>query len=257
MSALKFLVDNYFDEATISLTTGTENAQFPLVNLKNDSPSVKFKGVGNTAVILVDLLTTRDIDYVAVAADPMESFLINSITFKTSTTTDFSLSTMYTVDLSVEQTIGFKEIPEITHRYVEITITGSGGFTELGKVFIGKAVRLQQNSLSISSFKYGYNDRSSTRENKFGQRFIDESNLTKILGGTIEFCTQDEQEELDNIFLSKGQAHPFWMIVDQDSEAMTDGNFKLTIYGYMQNEPSWSAAGGQLYNTSIDLRQAI
>jgi hypothetical protein len=257
MSGITFLSENLFDSATLSLTTGTENAQFPLVNLQNDSPSIKFRGVGSTAVILIDLLTTRDIDYIAVAADPIESFLVTSVSAKTSLTTDFSLSPTYLLDLSVSQTIGYIQFTEVTHRFVELTLVGSGGFAELGKVFIGEGLNIPLNSLSISSFKYGYDDRSTVRQNKYGQKFIDTTNQTKMLGGQIEFCTQEEQELLDDMLIRHGESYPLWMIVDQNEEAMNDGQFKLTIYGYNEGKLQWSADGGQLYSTSVEVKQAI
>lgn len=257
MSGISFLSENLFDDAQLTLTTGSENAQFPLVNLKNDSPSVKFRSVGSTAVIEVDLLATRDIEYVAVCADPGAGFLITSATFKTSATNDFSLSTSYNIDLSNQQQIGFKKISTVSHRYVEITLTASGGFTELGKIFIGSAINIPQNSISIGSFEYGYNDRSVVRQNKYGQKFIDKLNTTKTLGGSIEFCTKEEQEIIDNMMIEKGESYPFWMIVDENSDAMNDGNFKLMIYGYAEGDLKWSAAGGQLYSTSIKMKQAI
>lgn len=257
MSGITFLSQNYFDDASLSMTTGTENAQFPLTNLQNDSPSIKFKGIGSTSVIVIDLGVTRDIDTVAIAADPQTSFLISSASFKTSTSTDFSLSPSYSIDLSMEQTIGFKQITEVSHRYVQLTLVGSGGSTELGRVFVGKAINIPLNSFSVSSFKYAYNDRSTIKENKYGQRFIDEYNSTKILAGTIEFCTKDEQEELDDMFIYHGQNKPVWLILDSNSDAFNEGKFKLTIYGYFNNEISWSAAGGQLYNISVEVRQTI
>lgn len=257
MSGINFLSDNLFDDATISLTTGSENAQFPLENLKNDSPSVKFRGVGATAVILIDLLVTRDIQYVAVCADPGAGFLITSASFKTSATTDFSLSTSHTIDLNNQQTIGLKKIDTVSHRYVELTLTASSDFTELGKVFVGTALNIPQNSLSISSFNYGYNDRSKIRLNDYGQKFINKLNTTKTIAGDIEFCTKEEQESIDNMLIDKGESYPLWMIVDENSEAMNDGNFKLAIYGYVEGDLEWSANGGQLYSTSIKVKQAI
>lgn len=257
MSGITFLSENHFDGASLTLTTGTPNAQFPLSNLQNDSPSVKFRSGGNTGVIEVDLLAAQDITYIAIAADPLTSFTITAATVKTSATTDFSLSTMYTIDLSQQQAIGFKSIPQVNHRYVEITLTGTGGFTELGKVFIGSEINIPQNSISISSFGYSYNDRSSIQANKYGQKFIDTLNQTKSLGGTIEYCTKDEQETIDNMLIYHGKSLPIWMILDENSEAFNDGNFKLMIYGYLNKDNSWSAAGGQLYNVSIEIDQAI
>lgn len=257
MSGISFLADNLYDDADVILTTGAENAQFPLTNLKNDSPSVKFRSVGSTAVLEIDLLVTRDIQYVAIAADPGAGFLISSASFKTSATNDFSLSTVHNIDLSSQQTIGFKKIATVGHRYVEITLNGSGGFAEIGKIFIGEALNIPLNSLSIGSFKYGYKDQATIRRNKYGQKFINTLNKIKSLGGTIEFCTKDEQESIDDMLIEKGESYPIWMIVDEDSEAMNEGNFKLTIYGYVEGDLSWSAAGGQLYSTSINVVQAI
>lgn len=257
MSGITFLSNNLFDNATLSLTTGMENAQFPLSNLKNDSPSVKFRSLGSTAVILIDLLTTQDIEYVGIASDPADLFLITSASFKTSTTTDFSLSPSHSIPISNEHSIGYKQITIVNHRYVELTLVGSGGFAELGKVFIGESINIPQNSLSISSFSYGYKDKSVIKRNKYDQRFIDKLNTVKTLGGDIEFCTKDEQEAIDDMLIRHGQALPLWMIVDQEEEAMNAGQFKLAIYGYMDTDIQWSASGGQLYSTTIDIGQAI
>jgi hypothetical protein len=257
MSGITFLSENYTDSAEYSITTGTENAQFPLENLRNDSPSVKFRGVGSVAVIVFDLLQTRDIDYIAVAADPLESFLVNTITAKTSVTTDFSSSPVYPIAISMGQTIGYGTFTEVTHRYVELTITGSGGFTELGKVFVGKGLNLPLNSVSIDSFKYQYDDKATIRQNKYGQKFIDKTNQTKVLGGEIQYCTKEEQETLDDMAIRHGESYPLWMILDPNNEAMNEGEFKLMIYGYNEGTISWSASGGQLYSISVQIKQAI
>lgn len=257
MSGITFLSENLIKNAEIELTSGTENAQFPLANIQVDSPSIKFRSLETTCVIQIDLLTTRSLDFIAVAADPLESFQVNSITARTSTTTDFTSSPVYTLDLSTVQTIGFVNFTQVSHRYVEITLNSSGDFTELGSIFIGKGLNIPLNSLSISSFKYGYDDRSSVRQNKYGQKFIDQTNLTKILSGDIEFCTKEEQELIDDMLIEHGKTLPLWVIVDSNEDAMNEGNFKLTIYGYLDNDISWSAAGGQLYSTSVDVKQAI
>jgi hypothetical protein len=257
MSGITFLSENFVDSANLSLTTGTENSQFPLVNLKNDSPSIKFRSVGSTAVVVIDLLTTRDLDYVALVADPIDSFKISSASIKTSLTNDFTLSTAIPVSLSVAQAIGYVNFTEVTHRFIELTLVGSGGFAEIGKVFAGKGLNIPLNSISISSFKYGYTDNSTVRKNDYGQKFIDKTNQVKNLGGTIEHCTKDEQELIDDMLIRHGKTYPMWMLIDQNEEAMNDGQFKLTIYGYNEAGLEWSADGGQLFTTSIEIKQAI
>jgi hypothetical protein len=257
MAGIKFLSENLFDTATLSLTTGTANAQFPLNNLKNDAPSVKFRSTGNTAVVEIDLLQTRDIDTIAIAGDPTESIGVTAATVRTSVTTDFTGSSVDAIDISSVENIGFVSITEVSHRYVEITFTGNGSYVDLGKIFIGKAISITQNNISISSFAYNRRDKSRIRENRYGQKFIDNLPNVKSLGGSIEHTTLTEQEELDDMFLRHGTNLPLWMLIDETSSGLNEGKFKLTVYGYMNEYPRWSASGGQLYSTSLTVTQAV
>jgi hypothetical protein len=257
MSGISFLSENYTDSGVFSLLSGTENAQFPLENLRNDSPGVKFRSVGSTSVILIDLQTTRNINYLAVAADPLDSFLVSSVKIKTSTTTDFSLSTEHNIPLSVEQAIGYMAVTAVSHRYVRVELTGSGGFSEIGKIFVGEAINLPLNSFSISSFQYSVKDASAIQKNEYGQRFINNLNQIKELSGTIQYCTKAEQETLDDMLIRHGKRYPLWIILDEASEAMNSGNFKLSMYGYLDKDPQWKADGGQLYTVDIEMSQAI
>lgn len=257
MSGINFLSDNFYKSGTPTLTTGAENAQFPLVNLKNDSPSIKFRSSGNTVVMEIDLLQTRDIDTLAVVGSPLETFGMTTVTFKTATTTDFSGSPVYSVTLKPLQNIGFAYITEVSHRFVEVTFTGQGSYVELGHIFIGKRINLPNQNLSISSFRYDYDDKSDSKENDYGQVFINERPLVKGLGGALETCDLGEQETLDNMFIKHGKHEPLWMIVDKDGVGMTDGDSKLTIYGYLSTVPKWTGRGGQHYNTTLRIKASV
>ena len=256
-TGITFLSENLWWDSTQTLTTGTEHAQFPLVNLDNESPSNKFRSLGNTAVIEVDLTVTRTIDTIAVLGDQTETLGITSMSVKFSNTNDFTMSPSIPITLSSEYAMGWEYVTEIDARFVEITLTGNGSYAEVSNFFIGERLNLPQNSISIGSFSYGYKDNSSIRSNKFGQKFIDERNLQKRLGGQIQYCTKEEQEELDNMFRRHGKHEPLWMILDSESSAINDGKYKLTIYGYITQDPSWSADGGQLYSTRISVEEAI
>lgn len=257
MSSINFLSENFYKTGDKTLTTGTENAQFPLSNLDNDSPSVKFRSNGNTVVIEIDLLQTRDIDTLALVGDPTENFGMTSVSFKTATTNDFSLSPVYPLTLNASQNIGYAYITEVSHRFVEITFTGQGSYVEVGHIFIGKRVNLPNMNISIGSFSYGYRDQSKIKSNDYGQKFIQELPLVKLLGGTLEHCTKEEQEILDDMFIRHGQHEPLWLIIDKDGDAINEGESKLTIYGYMESMPKWSASGGQTYSASINIKAAV
>lgn len=254
---INFLSNNLYKSGTVTITTGTENAQFPISNLKNDAPSVKFRSAGNTVVLEIDLLQVQDIDTVAVVGDPTEEFGMTAVTYKTSVTTDFSGSPVYSLTLDPSQNIGFSYITAVNHRFVEITFTGQGSYVEAGAIFIGERINIEQNNLSIGSFNYGYADKANTSESAYGQKFISERILQKTISGTLEYCTKTEQETLDDMYIKHGRHEPLWMIVDKDGDAINGGATKLSIYGYLNRIPVWSASGGQTYNSTIRIKEAI
>lgn len=258
MSGITFLSDNLIDDSTLSITTGAENAQFPLDNLKNDFTTKKFRSVGNAVVFVADFLQIRSVDYIAVAGDATESLGLTAMSVKFSITTDFSSSTSHTVDLSGQYNLGLKDLGTAeSARYCEITLTGTGGYSEIGKLFIGEKVNLPQNSLSISSFKLSRTDNSNISKNKFGQKFIDIRNQTKTIKGTIQYLTKSEVDIVDGLFIEHAKNKPIWLIIDPSSSAMVDGKFKLSNYSYFSNDPSISASGGQTYNVSLSMELVV
>lgn len=253
---ITFLSNNLTDLAIITLITGTENAQFPLSNIQNEATAVKFRSLENSIIIQFDLQQTRTIDTIALHGDTNGTLGMTTASVRTSLTTDFSGSAVTPIPLSAENLIGYEYITEVNHRYVELTLTGTGVFVELSNIFIGERIELTQNNLSIDSFRYGYRDNSTTSNNRYDQLFIDKRNTTKFVSGTIEFCTQTEQETLDEMFRRHQRSSSLWMIVDKDGSGMIDGEFKLTTYGYLQDVPLWNASGGQHYTANVRLNQA-
>jgi len=257
MSGITFLSENLVDDAVLSITTGAANAQFPLTNIQLATTTRKFRSTGNTVVVLFDLLQTRDIDTVALVGDNTTNLEVTAATFKTSVTTDFSLSPVNTIALSAEFNIGYVSITQVSHRFVEMTFTGSGSFAEVSNIFIGAQLNIPLNSFSIASFTYRHDDLTQNQFNDYHQQFSDVFPYQKRLAGTMEYCTQSEQDNLDEMFLRHGRNSPLWVIIDPDSEAMTDGQFKLAMYGYMEKMPTWNAVGGRLYNASIEMNQVV
>jgi len=258
MSGLIFPSENYTDEATISITTGTANAQFPLLNLKNKTTVKKFRSVENSVTLLIDMQQTRTIDSVALAGDATQSLGLTTAGIKFSLTTDFSSFTSIPIALSAEHGFGYYLAPTtMSYRYAELTLTGNGSFCELSNIFIGEKIEIEQNSLSIGSFGYGHRDRSTITGNDYGQKFINKRNTSKYVSGDIENCNRTEQEQLDDMFIKHQRNLPLWMIVDKDSSGMNNGAYKLAIYGYMEDSPDWKAAGGQHYNAHIRLDQVV
>jgi hypothetical protein len=176
---------------------------------------------------------------------------------KTSVTQDFTLSPVNNIDLSNEFNIGYSFITEVSHRYVEVTLTGTGSYAEMSKIFVGKRINIPQNSISTQSFRYSRSDQSDTRTNDYGQRFIDVRNDIRAIAGSIEFCTKDEFETLDDMFIFHNTTRPAWLILDPDNVAMNDSQYRLAIYGYFDRIPNWSASGGQLYTARVQMSEVV
>jgi hypothetical protein len=258
MASLVFLSENYVDESNFQLTTGTANAQFPLLNIKNESTVKKFRSIENNVVIRFDLQQTRTINSIALTGDATQTLGLTSASVKLSLTNDFSGFTAVNIPLNAQHGMGYYLWPtDMSYRYVEVTLTGQGTFCELSNIFIGERVELLQNSLGISSFNYSYKDNSSVSNNDYGQKFINIRNNIKVLGGGIDHCNRLEHEVIDDMLIRHQTHVPIWMIVDKDSEAMSEGNYKLAIYGYLTTLPKWSASGGQHFNTDIAIQQAV
>lgn len=256
MAGINFLSRNLVASADISLETGTENAQFPLNNILNDSTSIKFRSLEDNVVILLDLKQTTNIDVVAIHGDTNEDLNLTSASIKTSLTTDFSSSDTVEINLSDLERSGYAFFDDTSARFVELTLVGGGEYAELSNLFIGKRVNLPQQNLSISGFVYGKIDQSSVSTNEYGQVFVDKRNQIKTLSGPLQHCLKSEQDVLDEVFTRHGQSVPLWVIVDPDSSGMVDGRDKLSCYGYLTDVPQWSAGGGQTWNTELTIRQA-
>lgn len=257
MSGINFLSNNYVDDATLSITTGAENAQFPLSNLQIDFTTKKFRSTGNTVVIVADFGQFLPVDSLAVTGDATSNMGITAMSVKLSLTTDFSSSTQHNVDLSGEFNFGWSFITEETARYAEITLTGTGSYNEVGKIYIGDRINLPYQSISVDTFTYRNLDQSEMRRSLTGQKFIDIRNFMRKINGTLKFCTKDEMETLEDLYLDKGRTAPFWFIMDENSEAMNDGKYRLSMYCYFIEAFQWTANGGRHYSSGITLEQVI
>lgn len=251
MSNIKFLSQNNVDNAVISLSEGSANAQYPIVNLKNESPSIKFQSNEPTVKIQFDMVTTTAVDHIAVTA---LGFVTANI--RHSATTDFSGSPVIPLTVSSEFDMGIDTLTEVSARYWELELVGST-VVSLGNIFIGKAVSLPYQNYSIGSFTYLHTDNSTIRGNEYGQNFIDVRNIQKKLRGKIEYANTEEMETLDDMFKFHGRHRPLWVIVDDQSAAVSDGLFRFSSYGYIQQFPTWQASGGQHYSCSMTIQEVI
>ena len=179
------------------------------------------------------------------------------MTIQGSATTNFTGVMPITVDLNHDFNIGIASFPEQAVRYWKINVTGTGVYNELSNIFIGKANIIQNNSISISSFKIGTNDLSKTSTNDYGQEFTDKRGKQNELKGTIQYCNSDEVLQIDTILNRHSDKTPLWIIIDSDNNITSDGKYRFSGYFSMNSKIRWSATGYGLFNISISFKQVI
>lgn len=255
MSKLTFLSENFVDDATLSIITGTEDAQFPLSNLKDIRTTKVFRASENTVEVQIDLLLAQTVNAFAVVGSSTDGLGFTSLTIKGSPSTDFSGSTAVTIDLNAENNFGFKLFDDSPFRFWKLEFTGTGSFTEVSNIFLGQKEQFDNNSFSISSFRYTNNDNSRVKFNTFGQPFIDKRSRLKTISGTIQHMNTAEFDLLNEIINRHGKTEPIWILTDPTGESATDGEFLFSIYGLFSRIPDIRYSGYALYNASLNIGQ--
>lgn len=253
---LTIMNDNLFLNASLSMITGTENAQYPLTNLKHDFTTKTFRSNENSIEILVDLQTTQDVDSFAITGSSLTGLGITSLSIYGSATTDFTGSTEIVINLSAEHNFGYNLFTTQSFRYWKIEATTAGSYVELSNLFLGERTQLTNNGIDLTSFTYQTNDNNSITTNNYGQRFIDTYNKIKAISGTIRYANKAEFETLDNIWLHNGTSIPLWVMADPDNCLATDAEFRMSGFFYFTSDIQFKASGPGLLDLNLNLSEA-
>ena len=259
MSKLQFLSNNLVIEnnASFSMEVGTENNLFPLTNLPKKFTTKVFRSNENTCEIVIDLKQVSTLDTVAITGSAIDGMGVTTAAIQLSATPIFTGLPEITLDISNDFNIGFKSFTSQVARYVKVNLSHTGSYCELGNIFLGEADIIQNNSISISSFRYSRMDNSQTVTNNYGQEFTDKRNHQTQLNGTIQYCNNEELKQIDDILLRHIDRTPVWIILDSTSNITDDGNFRFTGYYSLQRPPQWSASGYGLFNISLQFKQVV
>lgn len=254
MCKLTFLSENFVNDATLSVITGATDAQFPADNIKDIRTTKVFRSSDNTVELQIDLLVTQAIDAFAIVGSSTDGLGFSSVTLYGSGSTDFSGSTPITVDLNAENNIGFKFFTEASFRFWKLEFTGTGSYTEVANIFLGKKDQFTENSLSLGSFRYLNRDTSIIRNNDFEQPFIDLRARNKELRGTMQHMNRSEFDLINEIQNRHGKSIPLWVFADPSGESATDGEFLFSMYCRFTIMRVISMSGFGLYNVSMTFK---
>jgi hypothetical protein len=253
MSKITFCSDNKLVNADITIESGSEDAQFPLDNIKHTFTTKVFRSLTDEVTILIDLKTIAESDIICIKGSSVEGIGFNSCTVESSATPIFS-GASESLEISSIHNFAFKQLSPTSNRYWKLTFSGNE-YVEVSNIFIGKKIQIIDNNLSIG-FSYARNTNNKVTKNSYGQKFIDTYNTVDTLSGEMKLVNNLEFDQLNAIHVQHGENTPLWFLLDpDDSMSITDSKFIYSGYFYMK-DLVWKSVAPSLYDVTISLEEA-
>ena len=257
MAHAKFFYFNHLvqDETEVTVASGGENPFYPVSNLKHPHALKTFRSSSSaTAVIVYDFQTAVTFDsFLALAESVTGNLDLTAVTIEANATDSWGAPAFTTTvtDFDYEEGKASKFFTAQTYRYVRLTLVGTSGYVEVGKLFLGPAVQLESNSLAIG-LEFGDDDLSQVSVGRYGQRFVDVITDQGELSGEFQLLTKDEAETMRTMFNYCGKTRPVWLMVDPD-EGTWNNKYVMTGYFYFTKRPKFRNEFYGLYSAPIDL----
>lgn len=249
---MKFLNTNFVSDSNTTITSSSSDPSFPVSNLKHPFRSKKWRSTGcSNENIVFDMRTSEDVDSVVVIWPKETGVRLTSaavITIQANATnvwTSPAVSEILTVSDSYELASHYFTTDK-SYRFWRITIqdpTNTDGYVELGVVWIGKAMLLQD---SENGFKYNLVDKSKTVRTDYGHKYVDR--LPKVASLTVNFKYLDYEDAqiLETAFRTNGTYDPVLFIMDAEGSVFDKDHF--SIYGNMDSVFSLSHVNFNILN---------
>jgi hypothetical protein len=245
-----FFYNNLVKIAT--LTASTENAQFPLSNLKDDRRTKVFRSNGNADSIVFDFGFARSVDSVFLV-DNGDALGVTSVTIEMNPTNSWGVPAFsQVVTLSSVNGLGYVSFASQSYRYARIVMTNTAGYCELSKIFIGEKAQLGGLSFSYPLI-YQSNTNANVQRNRMNQKFFDKINTQKIISGSINTMNKDEVDTLLQMLDYTSFNIPLWVHFD-DMPSLNDP-LRLSGYYYLKDDPNLSLAAGNFWSVRLDLEE--
>lgn len=251
-----FLSTNLIDNSDLSYLVGTELAQFPILNIKDQFSTKVARVEANTVEILIDTKVLTPKDIIMLVGSSVNGIGFTAVSAYSSTTTDFSSSTEQVIPVSAEYNMAYLRFTATNNRYWKLVFTGTGSTTEISKIFLGQADTLESQGFSQDSFRYGFIDNSDIASNKYGNRFSTEYTKLKKLSGTFKVIQVNDLESIEQIASEKGLTKPLFIIIDPDSNLGINANLRFSGYVYFESIPEFSTITTSLFSVSLSFIQA-
>ena len=210
----------------------------------------------NGVRVNIEFQIDTDIDTVAVVGSNLDGLGYSSLNIKTSLTNDFSSAVAIPVALNSAENFGYEFYTSRLARHVQLEFLNTSSIVEISKVFIGTRITLPV-TYSLQGFVKEVRRNDEITENAIGNRFVNILNARTYYTGLFPLMERDNFLILENIFLTHGSYKPLWVMLDQENNIFTNGEFKMSTYAYINNIFSHDLVGGGYYNVTLELLETV
>lgn len=252
MSCFNLFTKSLVYQSTI--TASSENALFPVSNLKDERRTKVFRSNTNSDSVILDFQEASEIDSIFVLAEKRNGFGFTSVTFEFNGTSNFSSpACSVNVDFSDKHALGFAEFTKISYRFCRIVMTSTLGYCELSKVYIGTKLQTQR------TIKFGWtlkeDDLSLKTTNRYGQLFSDIISTQKKIGFSFSYLDKVDLELINSIIDAHAETKPIWVRIGDSS--MSD-DFRRTSGAFFLNDtPQITNSHFNKYALSMSLNELL
>lgn len=249
---ITFYYDNLIDQAT--LTASSENALFPVKNIKDPRRTKVFRSNSNQTSVVFDFMETSQFDSFLITDNWVHGFGISTILIEANGTDEWSSPPFSTtMTFSTKHHIGIKELEEVqSYRFVRMTFNSTLDYCELANLFIGMKMKPSRGLNRSWTFKD--DDLSTVKENRYTQKFVDINGRQRIFAGQINNLDNANIEKIRDITDIKGKVKPLFVKIGC-AETMGDID-RYTAMVYFSSIPSNTNRFYQNWGLPINLEEA-
>lgn len=249
----KFFCYNEVQDANITATS--ENAQFPISNLKETFRSKVFRSLSNADYLVFDFGYPMKIDAVMIVDDPMRGNKLLTCIVKLDNDPAFgsAIEQEMTLDpVNGFSSVSFESIPNM--RYMKIEMTSAAGYCEIAKIFAGAKMPLSDDVDFALPFNFSMVNNASLSSNKFGQVFADEINSYIKFSSSLKVLDKNELDGALAILKYSGNTRPIWVLFDG---ILNNSNMLSGYYRVSTQNPTPNLDSSLYWNMSLEFTEAL
>jgi len=249
---IKFYSNNLLETSLFSATS--ENALFPVSNVIDLRRSKVYRSNINTASIVMDFGSMKEMDSIILVDNPRSGFGFSSaeVHFSHDGIT-FSNNTLITINHV--QGFAYAEFTALTFRYARLNLSSDLAYCEVSNIFIGKKISFESGMGIDLGWSYKDKELSMVKENRYGQKFIDKITRQKEISFSIRSMNKDELDQVFEIYDLKSSISPFFARIGCDDMANDIDRFAGMFF--LNTVPEITNKSFGLYDISMTIEEAM